>query len=132
MDPYEGRYRYCPGCRCEYRPGFDVCSDCGVDLVDELPPESPPQGVRDADLEALQSWVGADPVAVLETTNGVQAHIARGVLVDAAIPCSVWSSGYHHGFLPIRVMVHKDDEAEARALLEAQFADDPGGADGPS
>lgn len=123
MDPYEGRYRYCPGCRSEYRPGFQICTDCGLDLVDELPAEPPPEVVTDRDQEALESWVGTDPVAVLETYNGVQALIARGVLIDSAIPCSVWESGSHVGIHAVRVMVHKDDEAEARALLAAQFAD---------
>ena|SRR5580765_206475 len=32
---------YCPRCRAEYRPAFEKCSDCGVDLVEELPPTSP-------------------------------------------------------------------------------------------
>src|SRR5579859_749143 len=32
---------YCPKCRAEYRAGFDKCSDCGVELVVELPPPSP-------------------------------------------------------------------------------------------
>lgn len=27
---------YCPKCGCEYREGFNKCSDCGVDLVNEL------------------------------------------------------------------------------------------------
>ncbi|HEX2293900.1 MAG TPA: DUF2007 domain-containing protein [Actinomycetota bacterium] len=133
MDPYEGRYRYCPRCRCEYRPGFDLCTDCGVDLVDELPPEGA-QGPPDADLEALQSWVGTDPVAVLVTPSEINAHVARGLLVDAAIPCSVWGSG-HDGYFghvvqmapfPFRVMVHKDDEAEARELLASRFEGSPG------
>jgi len=30
---------FCPKCRAEYREGFSRCSDCEVDLVDELPPE---------------------------------------------------------------------------------------------
>jgi hypothetical protein len=32
---------YCPSCRAEYRPAFEKCSDCGVDLVEELPLPSP-------------------------------------------------------------------------------------------
>ena len=138
MDPFEGRYRYCPRCRSEYRPGFEICTDCGVDLVDKLSPEGQSLGEGVAaetspDLEALQSWVGTDPVAVLTTMHELDAHLARGALVDAGIPCSVWSSGagaqYGHltplSAFPHRVMVHKDDEAEARELLATRF-------DGPS
>ena len=27
---------YCPKCKCEYRAGYKVCSDCGIKLVEEL------------------------------------------------------------------------------------------------
>lgn len=133
MDPFEGRYRYCPKCRTEYRPGFEICTDCGLDLVDALPEENAStRGAPDRDLEALQSWVGTDPVAVLTTLDEIHAHLVRGALVDADIPSSVWSSGaasqYGHAIslagFPYRVMIHKDDEAEARELLAAQFGDE--------
>ena len=25
----------CPKCKCEYREGFKVCTDCGVELVED-------------------------------------------------------------------------------------------------
>lgn len=28
---------FCPKCRCEYRPGFKLCVDCNIDLVESLP-----------------------------------------------------------------------------------------------
>jgi hypothetical protein len=31
---------FCPQCKAEYRPGFSRCSDCEVDLVNELPPQT--------------------------------------------------------------------------------------------
>jgi len=34
---------YCPQCRVEYRPGFARCSDCEVDLVEELAPPNVPE-----------------------------------------------------------------------------------------
>jgi hypothetical protein len=45
---------FCPECKSEYRPGFNHCSDCDVDLVAELPkPED------DASLSKLKSvWAG--------------------------------------------------------------------------
>ncbi len=30
---------FCPKCKAEYVEGVKVCADCGVELVDELPPE---------------------------------------------------------------------------------------------
>lgn len=38
---------FCPKCRVEYRPGFGRCSDCEVDLVEELPPPEP----RDSEID---------------------------------------------------------------------------------
>jgi len=32
---------FCPACGTEYRPGFTKCADCGVDLVEQLPPGRP-------------------------------------------------------------------------------------------
>jgi hypothetical protein len=32
---------FCPVCKTEYRPGLTKCSDCGVDLVSNLPPKEP-------------------------------------------------------------------------------------------
>jgi len=32
---------FCPICKAEYRPGFTICNDCNIQLVPELPPESP-------------------------------------------------------------------------------------------
>ena len=139
MDPFEGRYRYCPSCRTEYRPGFEICTDCGVDLVDELPPEvAAGEATSQPGLEALQSWVGTDPVSVYTGLSEVHAHIARSALVAADIPAVVWSSGhggyYGHAIplspFPHRVMVHKEDEAEARELLAAQFGQEPEKLDG--
>jgi hypothetical protein len=30
---------FCPKCKGEYREGFYKCADCGINLVDEKPPE---------------------------------------------------------------------------------------------
>ena len=32
---------FCPNCRAEYRAGFTRCADCGAELVELIPPESP-------------------------------------------------------------------------------------------
>ena len=30
---------FCPKCKCEYRDGFTLCSDCNIELVENLPTE---------------------------------------------------------------------------------------------
>ncbi|MBU3183616.1 putative signal transducing protein [Clostridium estertheticum] len=30
---------FCPKCKCEYREGFNFCSDCKIELVEKLPGE---------------------------------------------------------------------------------------------
>jgi hypothetical protein len=48
---------YCPQCKAEYRPGFARCSDCDVDLVDQLP-----EAAVGADDDPFCSfWKGDDP-----------------------------------------------------------------------
>ena len=47
----------CPNCKCEYIKGVTQCADCGVPLVDELPPIP-----ETADRPAVVSvWEGGDP-----------------------------------------------------------------------
>jgi len=46
---------YCPECRAEYRPGFTRCSDCDVDLIEELSQST------HSDAETMkQAWTGQD------------------------------------------------------------------------
>lgn len=33
---------FCPKCKCEYREGFNFCSDCKIELVEHLPSEELP------------------------------------------------------------------------------------------
>jgi hypothetical protein len=53
---------FCPECKSEYRPGFNHCSDCDVDLVAELrKPED------DASLSKLKSvWAGKNQERCVE------------------------------------------------------------------
>ena len=58
---------FCPSCGYEYVAGIKKCPDCGVDLVDELPPE-----------EKMVS------IYVAEDSN--EAAIVRGILDESGIP----------------------------------------------
>lgn len=43
---------WCPKCRSEYRPGFEICADCGCKLVEEEPVE---------ERKAADSWESVAP-----------------------------------------------------------------------
>lgn len=58
---------FCPNCSYEYEKGKEVCPDCDVKLVAELPPE--------------QVFV---PVLVAE--GEIEAEIVMGLLEEAGIP----------------------------------------------
>ena len=104
---------YCPQCGCEYRDGFSECADCRVPLLAGTPPQKT-----------------ADPalglVVVLETNDGFQLALVKGLLEDAGIPFFILGQITTlvtdvDGFLKkwVRVQVPRDREAEARELLEA-------------
>jgi hypothetical protein len=80
---------FCPECRGEYRSGefragVSRCAECGVLLVDELPPE--PEVV----------WDATDWVTVEEVGDDATAAIIEGFLLE-------------QGF-PVRVLAHRDRE----------------------
>lgn len=109
---------YCPQCRVEYRDGFTECSDCHIPLSDGTPPPEP----------ASSSDPALGLVVVLETNDGIQLALAKGLLEDAGIPFFVLGQiatliqdvdPFLHKSL--RVQVPRDREAEARELLDQLF-----------
>jgi Putative prokaryotic signal transducing protein len=110
---------YCPQCGVEYRAGSTECSDCHIAL---LAGTSPPEA-RDTFDPAL------DLVVVLETNEGIQLALAKGLLKDAGIPFFVLGQIATlvqdvDPFLRkwVRLQVPSDREAEARELLEPLLA----------
>ncbi len=109
---------FCPNCKAEYVKGIYECPECHVMLVEEVPsePESIPEHI------AL--------VTVLETTDHTLIMIAKSILDGEGIPHIVqgdtWQDIYGLGgtrlrahLPPIKIQVAKEDEADARAVLEA-------------
>ena len=107
---------YCPQCRVEYRDGFTECSDCQVALLAGTAPVEQPAHPFDPSLGL---------VVVLETNNGIQLAMVKGLLEDAGIPFFVLGQittlvSDVDPFLNkwVRVQVPRDREEEARRLLE--------------
>jgi len=103
---------YCPQCLAEYREEFTECADCHVPLA-----AGPlPQPTRLPDVEF---------VTVLETRDPVALNLAKASLEEAGIEYLMASGesavalmglAYYPGFCQIQVA--REDEEEARALLE--------------
>ena len=95
---------FCPQCRTEYREGFYTCTDCGVSLVSELPPEPAPEYVE---FEEILTSLNSSDVAMIKSlldSEGITYYF-RGESAYSFAP-------------PTRLMVQKDRAAEAREILE--------------
>lgn len=66
---------WCPKCRLEYREGFEKCSECDVDLVEELTEE--PEAVVEPDDMG---------VFLVSTANGFEADIIGAKLEAYGVP----------------------------------------------
>ncbi len=107
---------FCPECRAEYEKGVKVCPDCEVALVATLPPEF-------ADEE--------DWEIVFTASQEYEAELVRARLEEEGIVARVLSQADHAlglkvGDLAIvRVLVHPDDAADAKAILAETENIDP-------
>ena len=122
---------FCPKCGEEYRAGFDLCADCGVQLVADPPG---PEPEKDPDTIELST--------VLETSDASLIAIAKSLLEGAEIPFTVrgeyiqdlFGVGRFPGNInvlvgPVGIQVNAQDRDEASAVLQdlinGSFAEDP-------
>lgn len=74
---------FCPSCRLEYVAGVERCDDCGVRLVEKLPPEPPPKDIHWVELPPLSSEsIGRMVVEQLEG-RGIRTMLKYDVFVSA-------------------------------------------------
>ena len=95
---------FCPQCRTEYREGFYTCTDCGVSLVSELPPEPATEYLE---FEEILTSLSSSDVAMIKSlldSEGITYYF-RGESSYSFAP-------------PTRLMVQKDRADEAREILE--------------
>ncbi len=95
---------FCPQCRTEYREGFDTCTDCGVSLVSELPPEP--------DREYLEFE------EILISLNPGDIAMIKSLLDSEGITYYFRGESSYPFAPPTRLMVQKDRAGEAREILE--------------
>jgi hypothetical protein len=104
---------FCPECKSEYRPGFSRCEDCGVNLVDVLPPST--EELRQHD----------PPVTVFVTAQAAEASLIASLLEGSGLEVFMFDEHLSNIDSPvalliggIKVAVPKHQEELARAVLE--------------
>ncbi|MEN8263293.1 MAG: DUF2007 domain-containing protein [Nitrospirota bacterium] len=98
---------FCPECNAEYREGFSRCSDCHVDLVEQLPP-----GQEEEFIEYIE---------ILRTSNPSDIALIKSILDSEGI--IYYFQGEHANnilppILPARLKVNKTQEKEAVEILK--------------
>lgn len=104
---------FCPECKAEYREGFTVCSDCGVPLVDQLPPEDKPDDTRRPEYVEFEE--------ILRTYNPADVALIKSVLDGEGI--TYYFLGENFMYVrpladPARLMVSKDQAQRAWELIK--------------
>jgi hypothetical protein len=93
---------FCPECRTEYVEGFTVCVDCGVQLVQELPPEPAPMYTA---YKQIPVTVNPDDISLIKS-------IFDGEGIDYYFKGEFVTHGHS-----ARLMVRKDQVEEATEIL---------------
>ena len=110
---------FCPKCKAEYRDGFYKCTDCGVDLVYELPgelqtkyTEEPPGG---------EAGGGIKYKDIYSTFNAGEIAFIKSLLQASNIRYFVQGENfaYVRGFVqPAIIMVDETQHEDAENILK--------------
>jgi hypothetical protein len=121
---------FCPQCKAEYRVGFTRCSDCGVELVGQLPVEKPQPAPEDLSrFEADRFEPEAKLVVIRTYQNAIEADLAKSTLEAAGIP-SILSDSVSRQYislaLPLQLLVRSEDADDADKILDMDATDTGG------
>jgi hypothetical protein len=100
---------FCPKCKSEYEPGYTTCSDCGMQLVPELPVVDD-EGLEHLDYEEILSTNNPGDVALLKSLLDAE-NIAYSFQGEYASP-------FVGHAIPIRLYIRKDQVPLTVELLK--------------
>ncbi|MDP8237731.1 MAG: DUF2007 domain-containing protein [Candidatus Hatepunaea meridiana] len=108
--------QYCPKCRCEYTDDVNVCSDCDVDLISEIPPDIPDE-YEDEEWVELYTFPGslyAQMAVEMLVREGIPAY-SQSLFGGAGVGLS-GGSGYVGANAVVWVL--EPDIEQAQAIVE--------------
>jgi hypothetical protein len=107
---------FCPQCKAEYRPGFNRCSDCDIELVNRLPDEPD-------DLIEPQNLGPTDFVVVATVHDPIEEGQICSFLQANGIPAqpkgeTALRKAYGLGIGFVEILVPRELADAARELLD--------------
>jgi hypothetical protein len=105
---------FCPRCKAEYRAGFRKCTDCDIELVEELPSRQ------------TSELLNAERVVVRTYPTVIEAELAKTALESVGIDSMVRSDnegGQSPGLTFTRgaeLLVRADDAEAADDMLDVE------------
>jgi hypothetical protein len=97
---------FCPKCRSEYVSGITVCHDCGIDLIEVLPPVE---------------YDYFDYIEVITTMNPGEVAVIKSILDNAGIVYLIPEENFtlvSPWVQPARILVQKEYVEIAKELLQ--------------
>ncbi|PYS44943.1 MAG: hypothetical protein DMG13_33080 [Acidobacteria bacterium] len=117
---------FCPRCRAEYRAGFHRCSDCDIELVEQLPADAPPRVHRRSSESAH-----AELVILRTYPTVIDAELAKTALDSVGIDSMVRSDN-EGGQSPglsfsrgVELLVRANDADAANDILGVEGIEEP-------
>jgi len=101
---------FCPKCGKEYEGDIYVCSECGLSLAPELPPDTTNESLELAEFEEILFTPNSGDMALIKSlldSEGILYHF-RGEFFTSAHPLAQ----------PARLMVRTDQVEEVKEILE--------------
>ena len=119
--------QYCPKCRAEYRDDVDVCADCEVNLISELPPEIPEEyeDVEWVELHTFPGTLYAQMAVEMLNREGIPAY-SQSLFGGSGM---IVSGGADYIGANAAVWVLKLDLDRAETLIEPMIDEIPGAMD---
>ncbi len=122
---------FCPKCMAEYRDGFTVCADCGVDLLDMPDNNEHARSINKAGQKLRSTGTHSDEVLLANTNDVVALSYLISMLKAAEIPFRVIAQDISqylqiiHGksYLGSCLYVKSSDYSEAQEILKSFKAD---------